>query len=119
MALIVTCRDFEEARAVLDQISRAINENRITDWAKTGQNNFQNTKKEYIGRACFRPSFKGNSLYFGLINPTVPPYTLTRDLYKDFHTMFFSVLVHLSWIYYFKVEQTPDRLEGVDGLIGE
>jgi hypothetical protein len=97
----------------------AIENGKITDWEKTGSNEFQNTRKEYKDKACFRPTIKENKLYFGLINPTSSPFTVSSSMYEDYHAMFYSVLVHLSWIYYFTVEQTPGRIQDIDGRISE
>jgi hypothetical protein len=119
MALIVTCKDLINAIDVLHRITMAIENGKITDWEKVGSNEFQNLKKEFKGKACFRPTIKENKLYFGLINPNNSPFSVSRSMYEDFHAMFYSVLVHLSWKYYFTVEQTPDRIQNIDGKITE
>lgn len=118
MALIVTCKTLTDAIEVLHQITKAIENNNITDWGKVGTNHFQNMKKEYKGRACFRPTIKDNRIYFGLINIEQPPYAVSHETYDDYHTMFYDVLVHLSWKLYFTVEQTSERLPDIDGKIG-
>jgi hypothetical protein len=117
VALIVTCKDLMNAIDVLHRITMAIENGKITDWELTGSNEFQNTKREYKGKACFRPTIKENKVYFGLINPNSAPFSVSRPIYDEYHAMFYSVLVHLSWIYYFTVEQTPDRIQNVDGKI--
>jgi hypothetical protein len=119
MALIVTCKDLTNAIDSLHQISKAIENNKITDWEKIGTNHFQYIKQEYRGRACFRPTIKDNQIYFGLINPNNPPYSVTRELYDEYHALFLRVLIHLSWVLYFRVEQTADRLDDIDAKIAE
>jgi hypothetical protein len=117
MALVVTCKSMGETFSVLDSISRSIAGNRIPDWARTGTNVFQNTRKEYAGRVCFIAKVKENELRFGIQNPSNPALPVSRSDYDSLHSMFFSVLVHLSWIHYFRVEQSPDRIEGIDAKI--
>jgi hypothetical protein len=117
MALIVTCKDLTNAIEVLHKITNAIEGFKITDWEKVGTNHFQNTRKEFKGKACFRPTIKDDKLYFGLINPENPPFSITRETYEDYHSMFFTVLIHLSWMYYFTVEQSPDRIENIDAKV--
>ena len=114
MALIVTCKNLTDAIEVLHQITRAIENNKITNWQKVGTNQFQNTKTEYKDQACFSPTIKENLLYFGLVNPNKSPYTVSQAIYDDYHSMFYDVLVHLSWRYYFTVEQTAERLVDID-----
>ncbi|MGA2546605.1 MAG: hypothetical protein ABSF43_08670 [Rectinemataceae bacterium] len=117
MALIVTCKDLTDTIEVLHQITKAIENNKITDWEKVGTNHFQNSKTEYRDRACFSPTIKDNKLYFGLINSGEPPCSITQEIYDDYHSMFYSILVKLSWRYFFTVEQTPDRLLNIDAKI--
>jgi hypothetical protein len=70
-------------------------------------------------RACFRPTIKEDRLYFGLVNPDHSPFSVTRATYEKYHSMFYGVLVHLSWQLYFTVEQTPDGLKDVDADIAD
>ena len=117
MALIVACKDLTTTIEVLHGITKAIETNKITDWEKVGTNQFQNTRKEFKGKACFRPTIKNDKLYFGLVNPETPPFSVTREAYDDYHSMFYTVLVHFSWTYYFTVEQSPDRIEHIDAKV--
>jgi hypothetical protein len=119
VALIVTCKDMTNTIDVLHQITRAIDNNKITNWERVGSNYFQNTKEGYRGRACFRPTIADNKIYFGLINPAIPPFSVSRAIYEDYHSIFFRVLVHLSWTYFFTVEQTAEPLEEIDAEVAE
>ncbi len=117
MALIVTCRNLTDAIEALRQITRAIESGRIRDWEKAGTNHFRCALAEYGDRACFSPTIKDNILYFGLVRPYEPREPVPRSIYEAYHSMFYAVLVRLSWKYYFTVEKTDERLEGIDAEI--
>jgi hypothetical protein len=117
MALIVTCKNLTDTIETLRQITRAIENGKIRDWEKTGTNYFRSTMAEYGDQACFSPTIKDNRLYFGLVKPKAPREPVTRAIYEAYHSMFYAVLVRLSWKYYFTVEKTDGRLEGIDAEI--
>ncbi len=117
MALIVTCKNMTDAIEALHQITMEIQNNKIPSWEVIGTNQFQNTKNKYEGKACFRPTIRENKLYFGLINPNMASPTVSKDLYDYCHSAFYDVLVHLSWRFYFTLEQTPERLADLDARI--
>ncbi len=119
MALIVTGKDLTNTIDILHRITRAMENGRIPDWEKIGTNYFRNTKAELRNQACFRPTIKEDRLYFGLVNPDHPPFSVTRATYEKYHSMFYGILVHLSWQLYFTVEQTPDGLKDVDADIAD
>jgi hypothetical protein len=119
MALIVTCKDPPSAVDALARITRAIENHKVPCWGRTKSNLIRNTTAEFENKTGFRPSIVENRLYFGLADPDHPPYSVTRELYERYHSLFYSVLVHFSWLYYFTVEQSPDRLEGIDARIAE
>jgi hypothetical protein len=119
MALIVTCKDEDNTLEALEQISRAIENHRVPDWEKNKSNNFQCTTGEFKRKASFRPSIINNKIFFGLVNPTESPYSVPQDIYERYHAMFYNVLVHFSWLYYFIVEETPDRVENIDSRVVE
>jgi hypothetical protein len=119
MAIVVKCNDFGKSIEMLGEITKAVATNKIPDWRIIGENDFENTQKGYKDQGCFRPIIKEDNIFFGLVNPKYPPCSITLQLYNDYHSLFYRVLVHLSWLYYFTVEQTADRIDGIDAPITE
>lgn len=118
MALIVTCKDLTDTIEVLRRITRAIEDNKVVDWEKTETNNFRYAKAGKGSPVRFCPIIRQNVLYFGLVIPGNPLFSISREVYEDYHSMFYDVLVRLSWKYDFTVEATPHSLADIDANIG-
>jgi hypothetical protein len=117
MALIVSCKNIADTIEALRQITKAIESDKVPDWERVGTNCFRNVKKEYRDKAMFSPIIQDNKLYFGLLNLNNKHDSLTQEIYDNYHSMFYRVLVRFSWKLYFTVEQSPDRFEDIDSGI--
>jgi hypothetical protein len=117
MAIIVNCRDGTAPNETLGQISMAIDKRKVPDWIKGKGMFFLKAKGGDTDTLCFSPTISGERLIFGLVNSSDPEYSISREVYDAYHASFYDALVHLSWLYYFTVELTPDRLENIDARI--
>jgi hypothetical protein len=117
MAIIVNCRDGTTPNETLGQISIAIEKRKAPDWIRGKGMFLLKTKGGDSEALGFMPTISGGRLVFGLVYSSDPEYSISREVYDAYHASFYDALVHLSWLYYFTVELTPDCLENIDARI--